>query len=73
MDAKIRSKLHSLVEKLLRYNKPIIASDIEGWDAIEIIVRSGLKYISSEFFAPYDPMLNPIPNKSMKKVRDMRR
>ena len=38
-----------------------------------ILDMAGLKYISSEFFAHYDPMLNPIPNKSMKKVRDMRR
>lgn len=72
MDAKIRSKLHSLVEKLLKFKKPIIASDIEGWDAIEIIVRSGLSFISSDAFAPYDPMLNPPTSKSIRKIRDMK-
>lgn len=72
MDAKIRSKLHSLVEKLLKYRRPIIASDIEGWDAIEIIVRSGLSLISSDAFAPYDPMLNPPTSKSIRKIHDMK-
>ena len=72
MDAKIRSKLHSLVERLLKYKKPIIASDMEDWYAIEIIVRSGLDYISSDAFAPYELMLNPPPAKSVKKIRDMK-
>ncbi len=72
MDAKIRSKLHSLVERLLKYKKPIIASDMEDWYAIEIIVRSGLDYISSDAFAPYELMLNPPPVKSVKKIRDMK-
>ena len=60
MDARIRSKL------------PIIASDMEDWYAIEIIVRSGLDYISSDAFAPYELMLNPPPAKSVKKIRDMK-
>ncbi|MDY2913120.1 MAG: hypothetical protein SOV58_00595 [Candidatus Enteromonas sp.] len=73
MDAKIRSKLHSLVEKLLKYKHPIIASDIEGWDAIEIIVRSKVNFISSDAFAPYDPMLMPPAVKSIRKIKEMKK
>lgn len=73
MDAKIRSKLHSIVEKLLKYKRPIIASDIEGWDAVEIIVRSNVNFISSDAFAPYEPMLNPPANKSIKRIKDMKK
>ena len=73
MDAKIRSQMHSLVEKLLKYKRPIIATDIEGWDSIELLVRSDMRYISSEFFAPFDPMITPPPSKSVKKIRDIKR
>ena len=73
MDGLIRSQLHSMVEKLLKYQKPIIATDIEGWDAIELLIRSGIAYISSESFAPYDTMLLPPPPKSLKRIKDIRR
>ena len=73
MDARIRAKLHALVEKLLKYKKPIIANDIQGWGPIEILVRSGLEYISSQDFAPYDAMILPIPPKSLRKVGDMKK
>ena len=73
MDARIRAKLHALVEKLLKYRKPIIANDIQGWGPIEILVRSGLDYISSQDFAPYDAMILPIPAKSIRKVNDMKK
>jgi hypothetical protein len=72
MDTRIRSELHALVEKLLKYNKPIIASDIDGWNAIELLVRSGLNYISSESFAPYNQMIVPLPPKNVRKVQDMK-
>ena len=69
---RLRSHLHTMVEKLLKYNKPIIASDFDGWPAVELMVRSGLNYISSEAFAPYDVMMNPINPKTIKRVKDMK-
>ena len=73
MDARIRAKLHALVEKLLKYKKPIIANDIQGWGPIEILVRSGLDYISSQDFAPYDAMILPVSPKAIRKVNDMKK
>lgn len=72
LDTRIRSELHALVEKLLKYNKPIIASDIDGWNAIELLVRSGLNYISSEAFAPYTQMIVPLAPKNIRKIQDMK-
>ena len=71
MDALVRSQLHALVEKLLKYQKPIIATDIEGWASIELIVSSGLRYVSSETFAPYDLMMNPPSPKSLKRIKEI--
>ena len=72
MDALVRSKLHALVEKLLKFGKPIVATDIEGWASIELLVRSGINFISAEVFAPFDVMMNPISPKSLKRIRDMK-
>ena len=73
MDTRIRARLHSLVEKLLKFNKPIIANDVQGWGPIEILVRSGLSYISSQDFSPYDAMILPLPPKSVRRVSDMKK
>lgn len=72
IDTKIRAELHALVEKLIKFNRPIMASDIDGWNAIELLVRSGIKYISAEAFAPYEKMITPISQKSRKKLQDIR-
>ena len=71
MDALVRSQLHALVEKLLKYDKPIIATDVEGWASIELIVSSGMRYVSSETFAPYDLMMNPPSPKSLKRIKEI--
>jgi hypothetical protein len=60
MDTKIRVELHALVEKLLHYNKPIIANSLMSWNAIELVVSSGISYVSSDVFAPYDAMFRPL-------------
>lgn len=73
MDARIRARLHTLVEKLFKYHKPIIANDVQGWGPLEILVRSGLSYISSQDFAPYDAMILPLPAKSVRRVSDMKK
>ena len=72
-DARIRSQLHALVEKLLKYQKTIIASDIEGWASIDLIISSGLRFISSESFAPYDVMMTPPSPKSLKRIKEINR
>ena len=72
MDALIRSQLHSMVEKLLKYNKPIIASDLQGWSSVELVIRSGIRFISSDSFAPYDKMVLPAPAKSLRRIKDIR-
>ncbi|MCQ2742173.1 MAG: hypothetical protein MJ239_02605 [Bacilli bacterium] len=69
-DTRLRAQMHALVERLLKYEKPIIASDIDGWNAIELLIRSGLNYISSDYFAPYDEMLLPVPPKSQKRIHE---
>ena len=66
----VRSRLHSLVEKLLKFNKPIIANDVEDWGSLELIVRSGIRYFSSEVFAKYSEEIKPVSTKSIRRLKD---
>ncbi len=72
MDATIRSQLHALVEKLIKYKKPIIASNLKNWNAIELIVGSGIDYVTADIFAPYSQMLQAVSDKHETRIFDMK-
>jgi hypothetical protein len=72
LDTKIRVELHALVEKLLHYNKPIIANSLMSWNALELVVSSGIAYVSSDIFAPYDAMFRPINDKALDRLKAMK-
>ena len=68
---RIRLSIHTLIEQLLKYHKPIIASDLEGWQSIELIIKSGISIISSEAVAASNDMLLPADKKKMDKLCEM--
>jgi hypothetical protein len=72
MDTKVRSALHALVERLLKYKKPIVAANLMSWNAIELVVGSGIDYISSDLFAPYDTMFRPVISRSVDRIKTMK-
>jgi hypothetical protein len=72
MDTKIRVELHALVEKLLHYNKPIVANSLMSWTSLELVVSSGIAFISSDIFAPYDAMFRPINDKALDRMKAMK-
>lgn len=67
-NSRIRLSIHTLVEQLLKYKKPIIATDMEGWASIELIIKSGINLISSETIAYSNDMLLPVDKKKMEKL-----
>ena len=68
----MRSDLHASAEKLLRYKKPIIASSLENWNAIELVYNSGIDYISSEAIAPYSPLFIPLSEKTVDTLKNLK-
>ena len=70
MDDRVRVLLHALPERLLRYEKPIIATDIGSWAAISLIANSGLTLLSSNLISGYEEMIEPIAPKTLKKLKD---
>ena len=68
---RIRLSLYALIESLLKYNRPIIATDLEGWQAVELIIKSGINYISCDAVSPSNDMLLPVEKKKMEKLTAM--
>ena len=68
---RIRLSIHSLIESLLKYHRPIIATDLESWQAVELIIKSGIFHVSSEVIAASSDMILPIEKKKMEKVVSM--
>jgi len=60
-----------IVEKLLKYNRPIILSNVIGWTNIELLVRSGISFIASPTLVATDRRVSPITSKSIAKIRRM--
>ena len=58
----------TLVEQLLKYHKPIIATDLDGWQAIELIIKSGITIVSSDMISPSNDMLLPLEKKKVDKL-----
>ena len=67
-DNRIRLSIHTLIEQLLKYDKPIIATDLDGWQAIELIIKSGITIVSSDTISPSNDMLLPVEKKKMEKL-----
>ncbi len=68
-DTRARLRIVSNAGKLLKYNRPIIITNIESWSSIELIIRNGISYVSSDTILPLDEMVKPVPQKAMDKIK----
>ncbi len=72
LDTRVRSDLHALAERLARYKKPIIASGLESFNAVELVYNAGIDYISSDAVAPYSPLLRPLGEKTVNALKEIK-
>jgi len=68
---RVRLSIHSLIESLLKYHRPIIATDLEGWQSIELIIKSGVSIVSSETISSSNDMLLPLEKRKIEKLITM--
>ena len=68
---RVRLSIHTLIESLMKYNQPIIATDLEGMQAVELIIKSGVSIVSSEAIRPSNVMLLPVEKKKLVKLHTM--
>ena len=62
--------LRTLIESLLKFKKPIIATGLEGWASVELMVKSGVNYVSSEAISPSSEMVLPVSAKKFDKLAE---
>lgn len=60
-----------LIEKLLHYQKMLIATDIPSWDILELVVKFGVNNVASEVVAPMDENVLPISAKNITKLKNI--
>ena len=61
-----------LIEKLLHYEKPIVALDIQSWDIVELVYRLGVVNICSDAIASPAENVLPIQRKIINKLKNLR-
>lgn len=62
-----------LVERLLKYHRPIIAVDVPSWDSVELIDKLGINYISSDVVSMKSENVLPIPTKSVIRIKNIKK
>lgn len=68
-DQRSRVYLSYTLGKLIKYNQPIIVSDIETWNGIELMIKSGINLISSNEISPTSEMILPIEKKKLARLK----
>ena len=61
-----------LIEKLLHYQKPIIATNIPSWEVVELVYRLGINIICSDAIALPDKNVLPLPKKLLTKISNLK-
>ena len=61
-----------LIEKLLHYEKPIVALDIQSWDIVELVYRLGVSNICSDAIALPAENILPLQKKIITKLGNLK-
>ena len=65
---RIRVSLRTMIEQLLKYHQPIIANELDSMSSVELIIKSGINYVSSEALGKMSEMILPIEKKKIDKL-----
>jgi len=57
-----------LIEQLMQFKRPIIATDLDGWPSVELFVKSGIKYLSCNDIAPTSDIITPVDKRKLAKI-----
>ena len=57
-----------LLEKLMWFKKPIIAISVDGWARVELLVRLGIDYVSSDDISPYSNTVREIDRRRLMRL-----
>lgn len=63
--------IRTIIEKLLKYGKPIVLANVDSWSTIELFIRSGVEYVASSAITPISDKLLEPGTKTKAKIRRM--
>lgn len=67
-DERQRMQLSSVLEKLIRFNQPIVLSDLENWSSIELVIQMGINLVSAEEISSRNEMVIPVDKKKINRL-----
>ena len=67
--SRVRLSNKFLIESLLQYKRPIIINDLDGWSSIDLFVKSGCTFLSSDDISPSSEMILPIEKTKIARLR----
>ncbi len=70
-DSKSFVSAHTLLDKLIVYQKPIIEINARSFAEIELLYRSGIQFFSSDVISVSQPMMTPLDKKVIKRIENM--
>jgi len=65
--------LHSNLEKFVKFNKPIVCINVYSWAIMELLIKSGINYVSSKEINGGSTLLLPLEKKAERKLTTMMR
>ena len=63
--------IRTIIEKLMKYGKPIILANVDAWSTIELFIRSGVEYVASSAITPISTDLLDVPTKIKSRIKRM--
>lgn len=64
-------RIHSLLEKFVKFDRPIMCVNVHNWTIIELLIRSGITYFSSPNVFQTSTLLSPIDKKVTRKFQNI--
>ena len=61
-----------LIEKLLHYEKPLVALDIKTWDTVELVYHLGISNICADAISEKAENIMPLPKKMLTKIINLK-
>ena len=64
-------KVHCLLEKFVKFNKPIICVNVYNWAVMELLIKCGITYFSSPNVFSSSTLLSPLDKKTLRKFNSI--
>lgn len=64
-------RLQGLCEKYCQYKKPVIGVHLKSWVDVEVAKRLGINTFAAEVISDFSPMIQPIKEKNLKKLKNL--